>query len=109
MDPRSGFTTPNILEAETDRALIDAGRRLVLMADHTKWGVIGIASIGRLQEAHALITDAGLDPTAIGPLAAAVQRLIVVDVRTGERRIIDGDGAAAGYVGAIPGSTGDRA
>jgi DeoR/GlpR family transcriptional regulator of sugar metabolism len=109
MDPRSGFTTPNILEAETDRALIDAGRRLVLMADHTKWGVIGISSIGRLQEAHALITDAGLDPTAIGRLAAAVQRLIVVDVQTGERRIIDGDGVAAGHGGAIPGSLGDRA
>jgi DeoR/GlpR family transcriptional regulator of sugar metabolism len=109
MDPQSGFTTPNILEAETDRALIDAGRRLVLMADHTKWGVIGISSIGRLSEAHALITDAGLDQTAIGRLTAAVQRLIVVDVRTGERRIIDGDGAAAGRGDAIPGSLGDRA
>jgi DeoR/GlpR family transcriptional regulator of sugar metabolism len=36
IDPRSGFTTPNILEAETDRSLIDAGRRLVVVADHTK-------------------------------------------------------------------------
>jgi hypothetical protein len=35
--------------------------------------------------------------------------LIVVDVQTGERRIIDGDGAAADYVRAIPGSLGDRA
>jgi DeoR/GlpR family transcriptional regulator of sugar metabolism len=97
MDPRAGFTTPNILEAEINRALIDAGRRLVLLADHTKWGVVGISSIGRLQEAQALITDAGLDPTAIGPLAAAVQRLILVDVQTGERRIIEAGGAAAGH------------
>src|SRR5664280_811621 len=109
MDPRSGFTTPNILEAETDRALIDAGRRLVLMADHTKWGVIGISSIGRLEEAHALITDAGLDPTAIGPLAAAVQRLIVVDVQTGERQTIHGDGAVADHGRPASGSPEGRA
>src|SRR5664280_3896101 len=109
MDPRSGFTTPNVLEAETNRALIDAGRRLVLMADHTKWGVIGISSIGRLEEAHALITDAGLDPTAIGPLAAAVQRLIVVDVQTGERQTIHGDGAVADHGRPASGSPEGRA
>ena len=61
MDPRSGFTCPNLLEAETDRALIEAGRRLVVVADHSKWGVIGISSIARLDQADVLITDAGLD------------------------------------------------
>jgi DeoR/GlpR family transcriptional regulator of sugar metabolism len=109
MDLRSGFTTPNILEAETDRALIQAGRRLVLLADHTKWGVIGISSIGRLQEADALITDAGLDPAAIGPLAAVVRRLIVVDAQTGERRIIDRDDAAAEHGDLVPGQPEGRA
>ena len=44
MDPHSGFTCPNLLEADTDRALIEAGRRLVVVADHSKWGVIGISS-----------------------------------------------------------------
>ncbi len=48
METRAGFTCPNLLEAETDVALIEAGRRLVVMADHAKWGVIGIASIARL-------------------------------------------------------------
>jgi DeoR/GlpR family transcriptional regulator of sugar metabolism len=43
MDLRSGYTSPNLLEAETDRALIDAGRRLVVAADHTKWGVVGLS------------------------------------------------------------------
>ena len=47
MDPRAGFTTPNMLEAETDRALVEAGRRLVVVADHTKWGVIGVSTIAR--------------------------------------------------------------
>src|SRR5438093_1551105 len=60
MDPHSGFTTPNLLEADTNRALVGAGRRLVVLADHTKWGVIGISLIARLDEADTLITDSGI-------------------------------------------------
>jgi DeoR/GlpR family transcriptional regulator of sugar metabolism len=63
MYPR-GFTTPNIMEAETNRALIDAGRRLIVMADHSKWGVIGISAIARLDEADTLISDDGLEDEA---------------------------------------------
>jgi DeoR/GlpR family transcriptional regulator of sugar metabolism len=79
MDPRSGFTCPNLLEADTDRALIEAGRRLVVVADHSKWGVIGISSIARLDQADVLVTDAGLAPDAREILAAAVRELIIVD------------------------------
>jgi DeoR/GlpR family transcriptional regulator of sugar metabolism len=110
IDPQAGFTTPNILEAETDRALIAAGRRLVLLADHTKWGVIGISSIGRLEEAHALVTDSGLDPAAVGELAAAVRRLIIVDVETGEQRCIEGgDGTVSGPDPKASGTLGGQA
>jgi len=91
IDARTGFTTPNILEAETNRALIEAGRRLVVLADHTKWGIVGISSVARLEEAETIITDCGLDPAAQSQLAAAVRRLILVDVSTGQRRtILDG-------------------
>ena len=79
MDPRSGFTCPNMLEADTDRALIEAGRRLVIVADHSKWGVIGISAIARLDQADVLITDSGLDPEARSALAGAVRELIVVE------------------------------
>ena len=79
MDPRSGFTCPNLLEADTDRALIEAGRRLVVVADHSKWGVIGISSIARLDQADVLITDSGLEPEARAILAGAVRELIVVE------------------------------
>jgi DeoR/GlpR family transcriptional regulator of sugar metabolism len=78
MDAKAGFTCPNLLEAETDRALIDAGRRLVVLADHTKWGVIGIASIGTLDQADVLISDHELDPAARALLAEMVGELILV-------------------------------
>jgi DeoR/GlpR family transcriptional regulator of sugar metabolism len=77
MDPRSGFTTPNVLEADTDRALAAAGRRLVVVADSSKWGVIGISTIARLDEADTLVTDAGLDPTAREIAADRVRELLI--------------------------------
>ena len=79
MDPHTGFTCPNLLEAETDRALIDAGRRLVVVADHTKWGVIGISSIARLDQADVLITDAGLAAEARERLEAETRRLVIAE------------------------------
>ena len=99
MDSRSGLTTPNILEAETNRALIEAGRRLIVLADHTKWGTIGISSVARLENADTVITDSGLDPAARSQLASAVRRLIVVDVTTRDVVILEGgDGHPAGAV-----------
>jgi DeoR/GlpR family transcriptional regulator of sugar metabolism len=80
MDAKAGFTCPNLAEAETDRALIEAGRRLVVMADHSKWGVIGIASIARLDQADVLISDTDLDPAAQQTLREAVRELVLVEV-----------------------------
>jgi DeoR/GlpR family transcriptional regulator of sugar metabolism len=77
IDPHSGFTTPNVLEADTDRALVESGRRLVVMADHTKWGVVGISSIARLNEADTMVTDAGLSDDARALLRSEVRELIV--------------------------------
>lgn len=79
MDPHAGFTTPNLLEAETDRAMVEAGRRLIVVADHTKWGVIGVSSIARLSQADAVITDLGLDAEARERLAIDARRVIIAD------------------------------
>src|SRR3954463_1162590 len=85
MDPRSGFTTPNLLEADTDRALAAAGRRLVVLADSSKWGVIGISSIARLDEADTLVTDAGLEPEAREIAAERIRELVIAPAA--DRRI----------------------
>jgi len=86
MDPHTGFTCPNLLEADTDRALIEAGRRLVVVADHTKWGVIGISSIARLDQADVLVTDGGLQPDARQALEEGVRELLVVEPAGGAAR-----------------------
>jgi hydroxymethylpyrimidine kinase/phosphomethylpyrimidine kinase len=74
--PLASVVTPNLLEAETDRALVEAGRRLVVVADHTKWGVVGLSSIARLDQANVLITDGHLEPAAREILLAHVGELV---------------------------------
>jgi len=80
MSPRTGFTTPNLMEAGTNRLLVNAARRLVVLADHTKWETIGIATIAPLQDADVLITDSRLPAEAVVQLREQVGELIVVDV-----------------------------
>lgn len=78
IDARSGFSTPNFLEAETNQALIGAARRLVVVADHTKWGVVGIATVAPLDQADVLVTDDGLSRDARQQLADHVGEVLVV-------------------------------
>ncbi|MPY90576.1 MAG: DeoR family transcriptional regulator [Luteitalea sp.] len=78
----AGFTTPNLMESETDRALIRSGRRLAVLADHTKWGVVGICTIATLADADVLLTDTGLAESARQTLSAHVGHLIVAEPQT---------------------------
>jgi len=86
MDVRAGFTTPNLLEADTDRALVAAARRLVVLADHTKWSTVGISTIAALEEADVVVTDAGLPPEAGTALREAVGDLVIAGGDTADTR-----------------------
>jgi len=84
MDERGGFTTPNLLESETNRALVRSARRLVVVADHTKWGIVGLSTIAALGEADVLVTDDRLGPEARATLGEHVGELIVASVNSDE-------------------------
>jgi DeoR/GlpR family transcriptional regulator of sugar metabolism len=77
----AGFTTPNLLEAETNRALISCAERVVVVADHTKWGVRGLSRFARLDEAHALVSDEALPPEARTVLGEHVERVVIAPAR----------------------------
>jgi DeoR/GlpR family transcriptional regulator of sugar metabolism len=86
MAPRAGFTTPNLNESETNRALADAAGRLVVVADHAKWGTVGISTIVDLSEVDMLISDDGLSAEARRVAAEHVPELVIAEVaREGTR------------------------
>lgn len=80
MSERAGFTTPNLLEAETNKAFARAGERLVVLADHTKWDTVGLASIAPLRGAHAVVTDDAISPAALEVLRAHVAEVTVAEI-----------------------------
>jgi DeoR/GlpR family transcriptional regulator of sugar metabolism len=90
MSVRAGFTTPNLSEADTNRALVASARHLVVLADHTKWDTIGIATMARLSDAHVLVVDSGLPRAARDDLAEHVGELIVAQVAPGAGAVGDG-------------------
>ena len=57
LDPRAGATTPNVEEAETNRAFARSGRRLVVVADDTKWGVVALSSIVPLSDVDTWVVN----------------------------------------------------
>ena len=76
---RAGFSTPNLMEAETNRAFIGATEHLVVLADHTKWNVSGLSTIASLSSAHTLITDRGMPLAARAVLADSINNVVYTD------------------------------
>jgi DeoR/GlpR family transcriptional regulator of sugar metabolism len=80
MDPVAGFTTPNLSEAETNRVFIAHARRVVVLADHTKWRTVALGIMAPLSAAHTVITDDGLSEDGRQLLASQVADLRLAPV-----------------------------
>ncbi|NJQ07145.1 DeoR/GlpR transcriptional regulator [Streptomyces lonarensis] len=67
----SGLTTPNLAEAATNARLLAAARRVVLVADATKWRTAQLRTFAGLGAVDVLVTDAAPPPAAGDALRAA--------------------------------------
>jgi DeoR/GlpR family transcriptional regulator of sugar metabolism len=81
IDPEAGITSPNLLEAEVNAAMIAASAGLVVLADSSKYGVVGLAGIAPLSSIGTLITDSGITTRGAGHRAADVLTQAVGDLR----------------------------
>nr|WP_202443868.1 MULTISPECIES: DeoR/GlpR family DNA-binding transcription regulator [unclassified Streptomyces] len=73
----AGLSTPNLAEAETNRHFVRSARRVVVVADHTKWGTVGLSSFATLDQVDVLVTDAGLPAGARAEFAELPPELVV--------------------------------
>ena len=80
MEARAGFTTPNLAEATTNKVFVDNARDVIVLADSSKWGIVGLADIGPLHMATTLITDDGLSGEARRTLGESVSDVLTVPV-----------------------------
>ncbi|MBU7597052.1 DeoR/GlpR family DNA-binding transcription regulator [Streptomyces sp. P38-E01] len=75
--PAAGCTSPNLAEAQTNRAFVAGARRVAITADHTKWGVVALSGFASLGEVDWFVTDDGLPDADAELLAESVGELIL--------------------------------
>ena len=74
---------PNLVESETNRALVACARRTCVLVDHTKFGVIGLSTFLDLDQVDVLVTDDALSARARTSVADAVGTLMTTTQRPG--------------------------
>jgi DeoR family glycerol-3-phosphate regulon repressor len=75
-----GFSSPNLMEAETNRDVIQRAAQFVVLADHTKWGGRGFTSFASLEDADVVITTDGISPDALKTLKSRVKDVRVASL-----------------------------
>lgn len=75
---KHGCTVPVNAEAEVVRQMIERTKgKVIIVADHSKWGVVSNFQIASIDEIDVLVTDARFDPSAIDELVThSVETLI---------------------------------
>lgn len=76
VDVQAGLTLSNLLEAETARSFIAAGREAVVLADSSKWRKVGLTTIADIHDIDRIVVDDGLDVEARETLSALTQLTI---------------------------------
>ncbi|MEU6176003.1 DeoR/GlpR family DNA-binding transcription regulator [Streptantibioticus parmotrematis] len=79
MSVEAGLSTPNLAEAETNRQFVRSARRVVVIADHTKWGTVGLSSFASLEEVSTWVTDSGIPQGLRAEIAEHLTDLVVAD------------------------------
>ncbi len=75
---KHGCTVPTNAEAEVVRQMIERTKgQVIVVADHSKWGVVSNFQVASIDEVDRFITDDGIDSSAIESLTAhSVESLI---------------------------------
>jgi DeoR family transcriptional regulator of aga operon len=71
----AGLTTHHEVEAQTNRSLLRAAARVIVVADSTKIGRRGFARISEIGAVSDLVTDAGAQDSAVAELERAGLRV----------------------------------
>jgi DeoR/GlpR family transcriptional regulator of sugar metabolism len=78
MSLKYGYTVPNNPEAELVHLMIERTRgQVIVVADHSKWGVVSNFEVARIDEIPTLVTDDKLSSQARNELAARNVRVII--------------------------------
>ncbi len=72
----NGLTNDYLPETMTDRAILKAGREVIVVADHSKISTVSAAFLAPITAIHTLVTDSGTSPAFIQSLTAQGIRVL---------------------------------
>jgi DeoR/GlpR family transcriptional regulator of sugar metabolism len=78
IEANGGLTTYDAQEARATRLMIKCAQRVLIVADHSKFGIAAVNKIAPLQPSFTVITDIGLDPDHADEIRALGVDLILV-------------------------------
>jgi DeoR family fructose operon transcriptional repressor len=82
-----GYTVPSNPEAELVRLMIERTHGpVIVVADHSKWGVISNFEVAKIDEVQILVTDVKLSRIARAELQARNVKVIIADAETRAKR-----------------------
>ena len=70
IDPVSGLSTFNEEEAHQNTAMINVSRRIVVLADSTKFRAPGLHRFCEIERIHTIVTDTGLGDDVVAAIEA---------------------------------------
>ena len=74
---KGGLTYPSFEEVEVKRAMIGAARRVILLADHSKFGREAFVKVAPMLAVHTIVTTPGIDPAEADAIRELGIELIV--------------------------------
>jgi DeoR family transcriptional regulator, fructose operon transcriptional repressor len=81
ISPKAGITTPISAEADIARLMVERTRgQVIVVADHSKWGVVSNFEIASIGDIHVVVCDDGLPRRARADLRAHAVRLVLANV-----------------------------
>ena len=75
----AGLTVTDPAVAATKRKMMEAGRQLIVISDHTKLNHVSLYTLAPLAAMHTLVTDAGAPPDDMDAIRAFGPRVIVAE------------------------------
>lgn len=75
-DAAHGLTTPDQDEAAVKRAMLEAARTRIVLADSSKLGAVHLQRFAEAAELHTIITDGDADPDALDDLRATGPKVV---------------------------------
>jgi DeoR family transcriptional regulator, aga operon transcriptional repressor len=77
IDVQSGLSNDYLPEVVTDRTILERGRQLIVVADHTKFGKVASAFLAPVERIDTLVTDSKTDPEILRALEEIQVKVII--------------------------------